>query len=259
MFELMKSQGIQPNDVTYNSLIDVCVRCEQMNQAWYFLSEMRDNNIIPDNFTYSTIIKGIRATSCSSGPITNQNDLEKAFSLLELMKKQNQVKPDEILYNCLIDACVRFNDVHRAVAIFHEMQISGVKPSSVTYGILIKAYGYANQLDNAFHVFYRMKESDLIPNNVTYGCLIDACVKNGKIERATEVFESMKRDSVPINTIIYTTMIKGYAKCFKLDKAIEIYNTMKRDEKNLPNNVTFNSLMDCCIRCNNIYEAGKIF
>lgn len=51
------------------------------------------------------------------------------------------MKPDEILYNCLIDACVRFHDVHRAVAVFQEMQFSNIKPSSVTYGILIKAYG----------------------------------------------------------------------------------------------------------------------
>ena len=28
MFELMKTCGIQANDVTYNSMIDVCVRCE---------------------------------------------------------------------------------------------------------------------------------------------------------------------------------------------------------------------------------------
>ena len=89
MFEMMKSQGISPNDVTYNSMIDVCVRCDQMNRAWALLNEMQEQNIIPDNFTYSTLIKGIRADSSSQGPISNQNDLERAFTLLELMKKQN--------------------------------------------------------------------------------------------------------------------------------------------------------------------------
>ena len=74
-----------------------------------------------------------------------------------------------------------------------------------------------------------------------------------------EVFESMKKDGVPLNTIIYTTIIKGHAKAYKLDKALEIYHIMKMDQKNQPNNVTFNSLMDCCIRCNNLYEAAKIF
>lgn len=104
-----------------------------------------------------------------------------------------------------------------------------------------------------------MKESGLVPNSVTYGCLIDACVKNGRVERAVEVFEQMKKDGVPGNTIIYTTLIKGFAKSFKLDKALEIYQFMKIDEKIKPNNVTYNSLIDCCIRCNNVLKAKEIF
>jgi hypothetical protein len=31
MFELMKKQCLQPNDVTYNSLIDACVRAGKMS------------------------------------------------------------------------------------------------------------------------------------------------------------------------------------------------------------------------------------
>ena len=104
-----------------------------------------------------------------------------------------------------------------------------------------------------------MKENNLVPNSVTYGCLIDACVKNGKIDRAIEIFETMKKDGVQLNTIIYTTMIKAYAKSFKLEKALEIYYTMKDDERNSPNNVTFNSLMDCCIRCNNFITIHCFF
>ena len=98
----------------------------------------------------------------------------------------------------------------------------------------------------------KMKENNLVPNSVTYGCLIDACVKNGKVEKAIEVFEVMQRDSVPLNTIIYTTLIKGMARSFKLDKALELYAAMKLDDKIKPNNVTYNSLIDCCIRCNSI-------
>jgi len=258
VFGYMKNCGLEPNDVTYNSLIDVCVRCDQMPRAWSLLGEMQENNIHPDNFTYSTLIKGIKAHSYHNGS-SNQQDLERAFSLLEQMKRQSLVKPDEILYNCLIDACVRFNDLHRAVAVYNEMQMANIKPSSVTYGILIKAYGQANQVDNAFNVFSRMKESHLIPNNVTYGCLIDACVKNNHIERALQVFESMRADGLQLNTIIYTTMIKGFAKAQRLEKALEIYETMKKDDKIKPNNVTFNSLLDCCVRCNAMYRATQIF
>jgi pentatricopeptide repeat domain-containing protein 1 len=83
MFILMKEFGLRPNDVTYNSLIDACVRCNKMQQAWSLLNEMQDQNIHPDNFTYSTLIKGIRAENQSQAGISNYHDLEKAFTLLE--------------------------------------------------------------------------------------------------------------------------------------------------------------------------------
>jgi pentatricopeptide repeat domain-containing protein 1 len=122
-------------------MIDVCVRCDQMDKAWNLLNEMQtEGKLQPDNFTYSTIIKGIK---CDSRNFSTRN-LDKAFMLLDQMKLQNQVKPDEILYNCLIDACVRFKDVNRAVAVFHQMGMEKIRPSSVTYGILIKAYGQSN-------------------------------------------------------------------------------------------------------------------
>ena len=99
----------------------------------------------------------------------------------------------------------------------------------------------------------------MVPNSVTYGCLIDACVKNNQVERAMEVFEAMKKDGVPLNTIIFTTLIKGFARQYNLERALEIYEFMKLDDKIRPNNVTVNSLIDCCIRCNNINTAWEIF
>lgn len=62
-------------------------------------------------------------------------------------------KPDEILYNCLLDLCVRYKDTSTAVKIFEKMKSHDLKPSSVTYGILIKAFGLDNQLEKAFSMF----------------------------------------------------------------------------------------------------------
>ena len=62
-----------------------------------------------------------------------------------------------------------------------------------------------------------------------------------------------------LNTIIYTTLIKGFAKSFNLDKALDIYEIMKNDSRIKPNNVTFNSLLDCCVRCDRVDKAAQLF
>ena len=59
----MKQVGLQPTYVTYNSLIDVFVRCNEMDEAWKFFSLMRSSGLKPDNFTCSTLIKGIKPSA----------------------------------------------------------------------------------------------------------------------------------------------------------------------------------------------------
>jgi pentatricopeptide repeat protein len=51
--------NLTPNDVTYNSLIDVCVRCGEPDKAWTYFHQMRKNGIKPDNYTCSTLVKGV--------------------------------------------------------------------------------------------------------------------------------------------------------------------------------------------------------
>jgi pentatricopeptide repeat protein len=250
MFNSMLKNDLRPNDVTYNSLIDAWVRCGKLEDAWDLFHQMEENGVPPDNFTYSTLIKGNQTYDLKN--------LDRAFRLLEQVKERRE-KPDEIVYNCLIDACIRHKDINRAVAVFNEMHMANIEPSSVTYGLLIKAYGQTNQLENAFNAFLRMKELGLHPNDVTYGCLLDACIRNHNLAKAEEVFSSMQKDDIHMNTIIYTTMIKGYSKAHKLTEALEIYEKMKSDSNNEPNSVTYNSLIDCCVRCDNMKKAYSLF
>ena len=63
----------------------------------------------------------------------------------------------------------------------------------------------------------------------------------------------MQSDNVAMNTVIYTTMIKAYQKSYQLEKALDLYERMlvemQSNKDVAPNIVTFNSLLDCCIRC----------
>lgn len=85
--------NITPNDVTFNSLIDAYVRQNNMNKVFKLISTMQKYHIKPDNFTYTTIIKGLNKDSFSSNNninssdknnnYKNKNELDLAFQLFE--------------------------------------------------------------------------------------------------------------------------------------------------------------------------------
>lgn len=58
----MKTGGLDPNDISYNTMIDLAVRVDDLDKAWSYLEEMKLSNIQPDSFTQSTLIKGIKNT-----------------------------------------------------------------------------------------------------------------------------------------------------------------------------------------------------
>ncbi len=120
LLDLMIGVKLKPNQVTFNSMIEICVRCGKIDEAWSFLTKMRYSGIQPDNFTLSSLIKGIQPcrdywnqngkfVSCQNEPRA-----ARAIFLVSEMHRRPQEfgeKPDEVLYNCLLDMCVRFKDV----------------------------------------------------------------------------------------------------------------------------------------------------
>lgn len=70
---------IKPNNVTFNSLIDCCIRCNSINKAMEIFEEMKLSPTRPDLITYSTMIKGF----------CREKNIEKALIILNDMEKQN--------------------------------------------------------------------------------------------------------------------------------------------------------------------------
>ena len=267
------TNNIVPNDVTFNSLIDVYVSQKNMEKVLQIVSLMQKYKIVPDNYTYTTIIKGLNKNSFLKNN-NNNNDTKnpkllqnsEIFSNIELdlaFKLFNHVrlisKPDEILYNCIMDACLRFNKIDKMLEMYEEMIKNNIKPSSITCGIVIKAYGMKGDIKSALNIYYKMKREKIEISNITYGCLINACIKNNDLPKAFELYEALKNESYEMNTILYTTLIKAYTKQKDLNKVIEIFDTMKKSTNSKPNIITYNSIIDCCIKCDNFKLAYEYF
>eukprot|EP00746_Dinoflagellata_sp_MGD_P070086 gnl/MRDRNA2_/MRDRNA2_28675_c0_seq1.p1 gnl/MRDRNA2_/MRDRNA2_28675_c0~~gnl/MRDRNA2_/MRDRNA2_28675_c0_seq1.p1 ORF type:complete len:854 (+),score=160.01 gnl/MRDRNA2_/MRDRNA2_28675_c0_seq1:149-2563(+) len=147
LFEEMRTEGVPYNTVTYNSIIDVAVRCSERELAENLLNQMLeevksgDSNEAgpqPDLITFSTLLKGY----CHAGQMTE------AMRIADTIK-QRGLRCDELVYNTLIDGCVKTNDLAMGIAFFQEMAQAGVQPSAITHSILLRLYKHAGYVQDA--------------------------------------------------------------------------------------------------------------
>ena len=71
---------------------------------------MEQSGVIPDAFTFSAVAKVCRSPT----------DRDSIYKILDAIKALN-IEPDEILYNCLIDACLRTHETKQAVVLYDAM------------------------------------------------------------------------------------------------------------------------------------------
>mmetsp|Transcript_65789 Transcript_65789/g.104168 ORF Transcript_65789/g.104168 Transcript_65789/m.104168 type:complete len:668 (-) Transcript_65789:370-2373(-) len=149
LFREMHEEGVPYNTITYNSIIDVCIKCADVQSAEELLREMLapGSQLEPDLITYSTLLKGY----CHVG------DLDKALQVAETIKACG-LKCDELVYNTLMDGCVKANDLSAGIGLFAEMTQGGMRPSSITHSILVRLYqrnGYKGDCFDAVGQLYQ--------------------------------------------------------------------------------------------------------
>merc|ERR1719291_530937 len=193
-------KALQFSAATYNLLIDACARSCDMARVPALLKEMSEQQIEPNVITFSTIVKGY----------CQENDLDKAFDLLDEMKTGRQFKPDEITYNTLLDGCARHGLYERGIALFQDMQDSGVTPSNFTLSVLVKLANRSHQLDKAFDLCADVSKKYRFRLNVhVYNNLINACVQHRDVERAVGVFEKFLEERVRPDARTYTLLLRA--------------------------------------------------
>lgn len=74
--ERMKSDGIKPNCITFNTMMDRAMRSLQEDKAWLLYRKMGESGVKPDRVTCSILVKGL-------GKKPQREQLESCLQLLE--------------------------------------------------------------------------------------------------------------------------------------------------------------------------------
>merc|ERR1719453_182411 len=133
----LKQEGLRPNPVTFNELINALVTKggdSRRKEMWAIVDEMNSIGVKPNQVTISILLKNLNSYSV-------EKDILNTMDLIDTMEEPM----DEVLLSSVVEACVRIGKADLLAAKLKQLQGNNTMAvnGSHTFGSLIKAYGHA--------------------------------------------------------------------------------------------------------------------
>jgi pentatricopeptide repeat protein len=222
---------VQPNAITYNTVLNAFAQGGAMNRVPALLEDMKAASppVEPDIVTYSTIVKGFCTSGC----------LDRALEILQEVNSSDKFAPDEVMYNSILDGCTREQRPDDALKILGDMRKSGVLPSNYTLSMLVKLMGRCRRLNQAFSLIEEIsQEYGLKVNIQVYTCLIQACFNNRQANKAVTLHDQIIKQGLLPDDMTYRVLVKGCLDAGLVDTAVYLvkfaYGIGRPKSKDMP-------------------------
>ncbi|KAJ7529945.1 hypothetical protein O6H91_15G072100 [Diphasiastrum complanatum] len=239
LYEQMKQEGVQPNNVTFVLLLKACASVAALEQGKQLHSDIIKRGFQSDVIVGSTLVDMYAKCGCTE-------DARELFN--------NMSERDVALWTVMIAGYAQNGLGKEALALYEQMKQEGVQPDNVTFVLLLKACASLVALEQGkqLHsdIIKRGFQSDMIVGST----LVDMYAKCGCTEDARELFNNMsERDAVSWNA-----MIAGYAQNGLGKEALSLFDQMQR-EGTKPNDVTYICVLSACAHSRLVDEGRYVF
>lgn len=251
LFGTMKSMGISPSVVTFNSLFSILLKRSRTSMAKNLYDEMLSMyGVTPDTHTFNILIRGFCMTSM----------VDEGFHYFKEMSRF-KCDPDVITYNTLVDGLCRAGKVEIARNVVKGMKKRSVdlNPNVVTYTTLIRGYCMKKEVDEALCVLEEMTSQGLKPNEITYNTLLKGLCEAQKLDKIKEILEgTMRGEGFTPDTCTFNTLMHSHCNAGNLDEALKIFTKMSELQVS-PDSATYSVLIRSLCQRRNYSKAEELF
>eukprot|EP00122_Pirum_gemmata_P021429 Pgem_evm1s19965 len=244
---ILKSSNVQFTTSLYNSLINACIKTDQIDEAFSYMEEMKKSGCIScDTITYTSLIKGamkVKKTSliidfieemensgveldyafynCVIDGFCKNYHFELALEIFNGMKAEGKLFENERIYNVIIDGSFKNKNYDTAMGFYKEMTELGIKPDLYTYSILASNCARCGKSEQAEFFYGEIERNGLVPNAYTFGGISAGFLKSGDILLAEKYLKKARLAN------LFNATLHGIA--FDLSKAMLVH----RQRRNL--------------------------
>ncbi|KAK7280604.1 hypothetical protein RJT34_25669 [Clitoria ternatea] len=163
--------------ILWTALISGHTQNECSEKALNLYREMRDNNILPDQATFVTILRVCALlSSLQDGKEVHSLIFHTGFDL------------DELTSSALVDMYAKCGDVKSAVQVFEEL---ASKKDVISWNSMIVGFAKNGYAESALKVFDEMTQLHVTPDDVTFLGVLTACSHAGWVFEGRHVFDTM--------------------------------------------------------------------
>ncbi|XP_025876508.1 putative pentatricopeptide repeat-containing protein At5g52630 [Oryza sativa Japonica Group] len=173
----LRRQGVEPNEFTFSSMIKGCAMQALLEQGAQLHAQVIKTDLIRDSFVGSTLV-----------------DMYGKCGLISLsMQLFNEIEyRTDIAWNAVINVFAQHGHGREAIQAFDRMIYSGIRPNHIAFVSLLTACSHAGLVDEGLKYFYSMKEAHGIePKEEHYSCIIDTYGRAGRLDEAYKFISEM--------------------------------------------------------------------
>lgn len=202
----------EPGSFAFNHMIRGHVKDMNLEQALQVFDEMLECGVVPDNFTYPTLLK-----ACANLPALKEGKQVHGHSF------KLGFGDDLFVQNSLINMYGKCGEISLSCAVFDKM----VQRSVASWSALIAAHASLGMWGKCLEIFrgmssegcWRAEESILV--NV-----VSACTHLGALDLGRCTHGSLLRTMSGLNVVVETSLMDMYVKCGSLNKGLFLFQRM---------------------------------
>eukprot|EP00257_Ricinus_communis_P021752 XP_015581300.1 pentatricopeptide repeat-containing protein At5g48730, chloroplastic [Ricinus communis] len=250
VFELLREQiWYRPYSGMYIKLIVMLGKCKQPEKAHELFQAMIHEGCDVSHESYTALLSAYGRSGL----------LDKAFSLLEEMKRNPDCQPDVHTYSILIKSCVQVFAFDKAKTLLSNMESLGISPNTITYNTLIDAYGKAKMFEEMEATLVKMlSQQNCEPDVWTMNSTLRAFGISGQIETMEKCYEKFQGAGIEPSIMTFNVLLDSYGKAGDYKKMSAVMEYMQKYHYSWTI-ITYNIVIDAFGRAGDLKQMEYLF
>ncbi|KAK9102977.1 hypothetical protein Sjap_020231 [Stephania japonica] len=187
-----------PSPSSWNSVLAGYVIQDRAVEALEFFAKMRLEGVEQDEFTHSTILKGVSSLSALTwGRVVHSSCIKSGLDT------------SVICGSALVDMYSKCGEVSSAELVFHSLP----KKNLVSWNTMLAGYAHNGKASEVIRLFEQLKTvPGLAPDDLTFLSVLSACAQGNagdKLQLGSQYFESMTKEYKISPTVEHCTCMIG--------------------------------------------------